>query len=487
MNNQAAKITIVIILVFNFYIFPKLYPQETEHIPHGEILDSLSPELKDAISRFSLKEINPHMFSVRLYFKTFTLAEEKKHYLYAGFQVVAINLVVWTYDVRVLKADWARTSLQSILNNFKYGFEWDDNSFKTNQFEHPFHGAMYFSSARSSGLDFWESIIYPFMGSFMWEFMMENNRPSANDFIMTPLGGITLGEVLYRIAGLINDRNSSGFQKIIQQSVIFVINPVYGFNMITRKGFRRRTPYEKYYYDFNLALGSYNPVFERATVVVVANLEYKDASWKVDSNIYPYSWFSLHLKLGFSNSTPHDKEIRTTGILVGKRGKHSLIGFFSILDYIDNHLSEKISAVGFGPGLKTEYSSKSNVFIHTAGFLSLIFGGSASSLDVYSRHLLDSTRYPYSYGPGVKGKIDVEFGKKGLGSIQSEYSQYWVHSIHTQAEQLLSVLSSYVTFELSRISKISFGYEYNFRHTLFPGSVFINRKGSAVILYTLKL
>jgi len=487
MSNQATKIIIVIILVFSLYIFPNLYPQEMEDIHHGEILDSLSQELKDAISRFSLKEINPHMFYVRPYFKTFTLAKEKKHYLYTGFQVVAINLVVWTYDVKVLKAGWARISLQSILNNFKYGFEWDDNSFKTNQIEHPFHGAMYFSSARSSGLDFWESMIYPFVGSFMWEFVMETNRPSSNDFIMTPLGGITLGEVLFRVSDLINDRNSSGFQKLIQQSFIFVINPVYGFNMITRKGFKQRTPYEKHYYDFNLALGSYNPVFNRATIAVVANLEYRDASLKVDSDIYPYSWFSLHLKLGFSNITPHDKEILTTGILVGKRGKHSLMGLFGIFDYIDNHFSEKMSAVGFGPGLITEYRSESNMFIHTAGVLSLIVGGSASFLDSYYTHLLASTRYPYSFGPGVKGEIDLEFGKKGLGSVQSEYAQYWVHSIHTQAEQLLSVLSSSVNFELSRISKISFGYEYNFRHTLFRGSAYTSRKGSAIVFYTLKL
>ncbi len=189
MINQVAKIILGLIFVFTLCIFPILYPQETEYVPQIEILDSLSPELKEAISRFRLKEINPHLFSVRPYFKTFTLVREKKHYLYAGFQVVAINLVVWTYDVSVLKAGWARISLQSILNNFKYGFEWDDNSFKTNQNEHPFHGAMYFSSARSSGLDFWESMIYPFVGSFMWEFVMETNRPSANDFIMTPLGG----------------------------------------------------------------------------------------------------------------------------------------------------------------------------------------------------------------------------------------------------------------------------------------------------------
>ncbi len=222
-------------------------------------------------------------------------------------------------------------------------------------------------------------------------------------------------------------------------------------------------------------------------VAVVANLEYKDASLKVDSDIYPYSWFSLHLKLGFNNITPYDKEILTTGILVGKRGKHSLMGIFGIFDYIDNNLSEKMSAVGFGPGLRTEYRSKSNMFIHTAGVLSVIVGGSASSLDFYYSHQLASTRYPYSFGPGAKGEIDLEIGRKGLGSVQSEYAQYWVHSLHTQAEHFLSVLSSYIHLELSKVSKISFGYEYNFRHTLFRGTAYSSRKGSAIVFYTLKL
>jgi hypothetical protein len=35
----------------------------------------------------------------------------------------------------------------------------------------------------------------------MWEYLMENEWPSINDFITTPIGGVCLGEITFRLSG----------------------------------------------------------------------------------------------------------------------------------------------------------------------------------------------------------------------------------------------------------------------------------------------
>ena len=56
--------------------------------------------------------------------------------------------------------------------------------------------------ARSTGLNYWESLGYAFAGSALWEIAGENSLPSRNDQINTGIGGSFLGEVLFRLANL---------------------------------------------------------------------------------------------------------------------------------------------------------------------------------------------------------------------------------------------------------------------------------------------
>ncbi len=79
----------------------------------------------------------------------------------------------------------------------------DDDQFSTNQFLHPYGGTIYYGSARSAGLNFYESFLYTAAGSFLWEIGGERTRPSINDQITTTFGGTFLGEPLFRMAGLL--------------------------------------------------------------------------------------------------------------------------------------------------------------------------------------------------------------------------------------------------------------------------------------------
>jgi len=57
--------------------------------------------------------------------------------------------------------------------------------------------------ARSTGLNFWESLAYSNVGSFLWKMAGETDPPSINDQITTGNAGSLLGEALFRMAGLV--------------------------------------------------------------------------------------------------------------------------------------------------------------------------------------------------------------------------------------------------------------------------------------------
>ena len=111
--------------------------------------------------------------------------------------------------------------------NLKYGYIFDDNQFSVNQFGHPYQGGMYFNAGRANGLNYWESSVMSAMGSFTWECCGETNRGSINDFFSTTLGGMVLGEVFHRMAGLVRDNEAiSGRGK--KELLATAIDPVGG-------------------------------------------------------------------------------------------------------------------------------------------------------------------------------------------------------------------------------------------------------------------
>ena len=71
----------------------------------------------------------------------------KKRFWRASGELMLAQVVPWAYNYYVRDADFAHISWESIKHNIQFSnWEWDDNSFKTNQFAHPYHGGLYFSA-----------------------------------------------------------------------------------------------------------------------------------------------------------------------------------------------------------------------------------------------------------------------------------------------------------------------------------------------------
>src|SRR5205823_9012448 len=99
------------------------------------------------------------------------------------------------------------SNFASIGRNLTHGWVVDNDPFSTNQFGHPYQGAMYHGFARSAGLNFWESLGYTFAGSALWEIAGETTIPSRNDQIASGIGGSFLGEPLFRLANLVLEKS----------------------------------------------------------------------------------------------------------------------------------------------------------------------------------------------------------------------------------------------------------------------------------------
>ncbi|MGD1031675.1 MAG: DUF3943 domain-containing protein [Opitutaceae bacterium] len=69
----------------------------------------------------------------------------------------------------------------------------DTDPFGMNQFGHPYQGATMFAFARSSGVPFWQSLVYNNVGSFIWKMAGETDLPSINDQVATGIAGAFLG------------------------------------------------------------------------------------------------------------------------------------------------------------------------------------------------------------------------------------------------------------------------------------------------------
>ena len=157
----------------------------------------------------------------------------KQFWRAAGFLMVS-QLVPYIFNSAVRGEVWSDVGPTTWRNNIVYPWQWDDNTFQNNQFGHPYQGNMYFNSARTNGYDFWSSAIWPFAGSLMWEIFFEAWAPAPNDFVNTSVGGVTLGETLYRLSRLPLDNTATGGERVWREVASGLLNPISGVNRLLR-------------------------------------------------------------------------------------------------------------------------------------------------------------------------------------------------------------------------------------------------------------
>lgn len=157
----------------------------------------------------------------------------KKRFFLASGELLLAQMAPWAIDECIRKVDYTRLTWKSTGYNLSPGhWAWDNDPFTTNEFGHPFHGSLFYSSFRANGYSFWQSVPASFAGSYLWETFAENQPPAPNDFINTGFGGITLGEMSYRFANKILNNRSRGFERQLREVCAMILNPMNGLTRI---------------------------------------------------------------------------------------------------------------------------------------------------------------------------------------------------------------------------------------------------------------
>lgn len=363
----------------------------------------------------------------------------KKRPWRAAAETFGLNVGVWAFDRFVMQEDFAKISPSTIKHNIQHGFVWDNDQFSTNLFAHPYHGNLYFNTARSNGMTFWESAPYAFAGSLMWETCAEIEPPAINDLMATTLGGIALGEVTFRFSSQLLDDSRRGFPRFLRELAAGVICPPRAFNrLITGDAWRVRTENPLYHdYDripvkFELGFGNryladagslfrgeHNPYIEMRGIY--------GNPYEAECN-EPYDYFTAGVTFGLSGNQPLVSRVNLTGRIWGKElptttDMELVVGVFQYFNYFDaeevkdgsGKIPYKISeAASIGPGIVYRFPS-----LHQKVSLSqslnvgcILLGGCLT--DYYN--IIDRN-YNLGSGYSVKSQTHLEFGHKGLFSL----------------------------------------------------------------------
>lgn len=338
----------------------------------------------------------------------------------------------------ITKETWARVGPTTWRNNFYYPWQWDDNNFQNNQFAHSYQGSLYYNAARTNGYNFWGAALWPVAGSLMWEYFFEAWAPSPNDFINTTVGGIVLGETLFRLSRLTLDNTSHGPERALREIGSGLLNPISGLNRVLR-GETARVSANPPEWRPSAIIGVLDVGARRTTQSIGGGPDVTgSAQWNVsfllsygdpvkDLSRKPFSYFALRADLAGPSNGGLVNQLSARGSLaawpLGESGRHQIAVSLEY-DYFNNPAFEYggqsvqlglVSAIG-APG-KTWW-----------GQTSLLFNGvllGAVRSDYYSA----IEGRDYDYGPGLGTIVSGRLLYKNKIQLTAGYTGLWIHTV----------------------------------------------------------
>ncbi len=391
-----------------------------------------------------------------------------KNFWRAAIEVTGLNALIWSFDRYIREGGTNpgfRIGFNSWAENLKNGFEWDDNSFSTNQFSHPYHGNLYFNAARSNGYDFWESAPFVFAGSLQWEFFGEVHHASMNDWIATSVGGVAIGEVLHRLSMTIRDNTARGSSRNWKEFGGFIVNPMGGLNRMIDGDWSRvhANPVDQYpnRYRSKVDMGFRKTADDHLWASNDTTGAYMEFNFDYGDPFYgdmesPFDHFDFGLQLNFKDSKIIGRA-ELNGLLAGTfleespRTSH-IIGGFHHFDYVNNS-KFKFGAQSLGAGLLSKYETSHGLEIRTELHASAILLGATSS-----DHETFSGR-TYDYGPGASVEVAAEFGANGWHFLRFSHQQFYIHTVNgTDSDHYLG--ATRVALNVPITANIGGGVEY---------------------------
>lgn len=352
---------------------------------------------------------------------------------------IGMNLGLGAFNAFITKSEFAKISFKTVKHNHEIGWTTDADAFLTNMWAHPFHGSIYFNLTRSSGYNYWTSMGVAAIGSWQWEFFMENEPPAFNDWVMTSVGGSMLGEMFYRFSNLILDESLTGAKRFWNELAAGIYNPGRLFNRLVYGRTSRVTSkelYEKRPFLGELGLGINNIAegtdFKTAQQNAMLTLDYAYGKLFEMGTFKPFDFFRFNMALNFGGVQPIVGQFRIYAMLHGRTTTFDdeskfIWGFFQHYDYLESNIYQ---VGGASAGLGVGYRSKPNQSFQFIGMLhgaAMLMGAANSDYSQYFKvSFLDSAR-SYNMGPGAHAKLETYF-RFPFGSFYLGYSFWWINT-----------------------------------------------------------
>ncbi|MDE6578784.1 MAG: DUF3943 domain-containing protein [Muribaculaceae bacterium] len=365
----------------------------------------------------------------------------KKHFWRASAEVVGFNTGLWAFDRFIQHGDFSYISFNTIKENFREGFKWDNDKLGTNTFLHPYNGSLYFNAGRSNGFNFWQSELFAIAGSGMWELFMECEYPSTNDFIATPIGGAALGEILFRASDAVLDDRLTGGPRAGREIACFILSPMRGINrIVTGDAWKVRPTRGRLFGQPNFALRAsigyralqYNGHFRdiHQGLGMQIDAEYGDR-FEVKSTS-PYDYFTFKAQLQMMKTQPFLSQIELKGRLLARElfdnyGSKGSLGLYQHFDFYDSDTIGTLRKVPFKLGIPASVGAgfmfrdvdrKTHVFDCFAHANIVALGSILSD-----HYTTDERNYNWATGFSLKAGVNLVMRKNRL-SISASHNYY---------------------------------------------------------------
>ena len=190
---------------------------------------------------------------------------------------------------------------------------------------------------------------------------------SYNDLVSTGLGGIAVGEQMYRFSGQLLDNQAGGVGRILRETGAFLINPVRGFNRALRAAGRqtiriRRSPstggVRKRATSFPLGvriIGEGESISENTNTYSYLALNHSFGSVWDNSRRKPFDSLAADYQFSFGDKQPRTV-LRIRGDIFSKAfgGKSDAPTYaFAVVQHFDYHNNNafEFGQQAFGPSL----------------------------------------------------------------------------------------------------------------------------------------
>jgi hypothetical protein len=356
---------------------------------------------------------------------------------------------------------------------------------------HPYHGNLYYNAARSNGYSYWASAPFAFFGSWTWEYFGETHPAAPNDWINTSLGGMAMGEMLFRFSNLILDNTATGARRTWREFFAALLNPMQGLNRLLHGDVARVTANPEYLYPSQLSalfsLGARRTGrdvdSDDAVNQMYANFEifFGDA-WEDDVED-PFDVFDVDFGLAtgdvaaISHVTVHGL-LYNIDLSQGDRVTHRL-GIAHNYTY-DFTRFYSYGAMDFGVILHSSWGLSDRVALRTA------FSANGMLLGATTSEFGSVAGREYDYGPGLTGRAEMAVRVGGYDYLRANYGLSWINTSQgAESDHVLQGFQAQLNVPIAYNFGLGLDYAFFRRDSTFDDFPDTNRRNNQVRAYAI--